>query len=93
MIFLLYLDLNKTDSNNKKYIEINLYNKTDKKISYNINCSQANAFPPQNPTPQINHYKIKTIKIILSNNKISNLKNLNLYFYFADLIKIIKRIK
>ena len=37
-------DLNKTDSNNKKYIELNLYNKTDKKISYNINCSQENSF-------------------------------------------------
>ena len=59
MTFSLYLDLNETYSNNKKYIEINLYNKTDKKISYNINCSQANIFLIENPTSLINHYKNK----------------------------------
>ena len=78
MTFSLYLDLNKTDSNNKKYIEINLYNKTDKKISYNINCSQANVFLIENPTTKM---------------KISNLKNLNLYFYLANLIQTTKRTK
>ena len=78
MTFSLYLDLNKTDSNNKKYIKINLYNKTDKKISYNINCSQANVFLIENPTTKM---------------KISNLKNLNLYFYLANLIQTTKRTK
>ena len=79
MTFSLYLDLNKIDSNNRKYIEINLYNKTDKKISYNINCSQANAFLIENPTSKM---------------KISNLKNLNFYFAdLIQIIKKIKWLK
>jgi len=77
-------DLNKTDSNNKKYIEINLYNKTDKKISYNINCSQANVFLIDNPASQINPYEDKTIKIILNNNENIKFKKFEFIFLFHE---------
>ena len=77
-------DLNKTDSNNKKYIEINLYNKTDKKISYNINCSQANVFLIENPISQINPYEDKTIKIILNNNENIKFKKFEFIFLFHE---------
>ena len=77
-------DLNKTDSNNKKYIEVNLYNKTDKKISYNINCSQANVFLIENPTSQINPYEDKTIKIILINNENIKFKKFEFIFLFHE---------
>ena len=79
-------DLNKTDSNNKKYIEVNLYNKTDKKISYNINCSQANIFLIENPTSQINPYEDKTIKIILDNNENIKFKKFEFIFLFHEFI-------
>ena len=77
-------DLNKTDANNKKYIEINLYNKTDKKISYNINCSQENSFLIENPTSQINPYEDKTIKIILDNNENIKFKKFEFIFLFHE---------
>ncbi len=77
-------DLNKTDANNKKYIEINLYNKTDKKISYNINCSQENVFLIENPTSQINPYENKTIKIILNNNENIKFKKFEFIFLFHE---------
>ena len=77
-------DLNKTDSNNKKYIEVNLYNKTDKKISYNINCSQENSFLIENPTSQINPYENKTIKIILNNNENIKFKKFEFIFLFHE---------
>ena len=77
-------DLNKTDFNNKKYIEVNLYNKTDKKVSYNINCSQANVFLIDNPTSQMNPYENKTIKIILNNNENIKFKKFEFIFLFQD---------
>ena len=77
-------DLNKTDSNNKKYIEVNLYNKTDKKISYNINCSQANVFLIENPASQINPYENGKIKIILINNENIKFKKFEFIFLFHE---------
>ena len=77
-------DLNKTNTSNKKYIEINLYNKTDKKISYNINCSQANIFLIENPISQINPYENKTIKIILNNNENIKFKKFEFIFLFHE---------
>ena len=77
-------DLNKTDSDNKKYIEINLYNKTDKKISYNINCSQENIFLIENPASQINPYENGKIKIILNSNENIKFKKFEFIFLFHE---------
>ena len=77
-------DLNKTNVNNKKYIEINLYNKTDKKISYNINCSQANVFLIENQASQINPYQNQLIKIILNNNENIKFKKFEFIFLFHE---------
>lgn len=72
----LYLD-------NKKCLEISLYNKTDKKIFYIINYNKNNNFIIENNTAIIHPYQNQTLKIYLKNNK--NIQYLNqLVFFFYE---------
>ena len=75
----------KTKNNNsKKYKEIDLYNKSNKKILYNINQDEKNIIQIENHSSVINPKENQTIKIVLNNNSETQIKKYELQLFFFE---------
>ena len=79
----IYIDhFNKANNiNNKNTIEIDLYNKTDKKVYYKINYEITKNFFIENNSSVIDQYENQNLKIILNNNNNPSKLKLELLFY------------
>ena len=79
----IYIDhFNKANNiNNKNTIEIDLYNKADKKVYYKINYETTKNYFIENNSSVIDQYENQNLKIILNNNNNPSKLKLELLFY------------
>ena len=75
---------NKTKNNDKNNIEIDLYNKSNKKIIYNINQDEKNIFQIENNSSIINPKENQTIKIYLNKDIEYQIKKYELKLSFFE---------